>query len=163
MLKAKHLGLLGLLVVAGLLAFILFMFFTSLPDPKCAALLARPESDVHISIPANCIQTTDVPSDDMVKYLENERNTRGLIFKKWITCKTPNQTPTPGFAFERDPRWLPSYVPRAYQFRRTVIILPYAQPVPKGSSVVAEVCFMPWRRYVSQIAGQCAGKFTVWK
>ena len=163
MLKAKDLGLLGLLVVAGVLALILFIFFPSLPDPKCAALLARPESDVDISLPANYIQTTDVPRDDVVKYLENERNTRGLISKKWITCKTPNQTPTPGFAFERDPRWLPSYVPRTYQFRRTVIILPYAQPVPKGSSVVAEVCLMPWRRYVSQIAGQCAGKFTVWK
>jgi hypothetical protein len=122
--KAKYLGLLGLLVVAGVLALILFIFFPSLPDPKCAALLARPESNVDISIPANCIQTTDVSSNDMVKYLENERNTRGLIFKKWITCKTPNQTATPGFAFEQDPRWLPSYVPRTYQFRRTVIILP---------------------------------------
>lgn len=163
MLKAKHLGFLGLLVVAGVLALILFIFFPSLSDPKCAALLARPESDVGICIPANCIQTRDVRSDDMVTYLENERNTRGLIFKKWITCETPNQTLTSGFAFERDPRWLPSYVPRTYQFRRTVIILPYARPVPKGSSVVAEVCLMPWRRYVSQIAGQCAGKFTVWK
>src|ERR1700688_3762386 len=82
MLKAKHLGLLGLLVVAGAPALILFIFFFSLPDPKCVALLARPESDVDISIPPNCIQTTDVPSDDMVKYLENERNTRGIIFKK---------------------------------------------------------------------------------
>jgi hypothetical protein len=52
---------------------------------------------------------------------------------------------------------------KAYQFRRTVIILPYAQPVPKGSSVVAEVCLMPWRKYISQIVGQCNGKFTVWK
>lgn len=58
---------------------------------------------------------------------------------------------------------MPSYAPRTYQFRRTVIILPYAQSVPKGSTVVAEVCLMPWRRYVSQIAGQCAGKFAAWK
>jgi hypothetical protein len=163
MLKAKHFGLLGMLVVAGVLALILFIFFPSLPDPKCTAFLVRPESDADIPLPANCILTTDVPPDDLVKYLKNERNRRGLIFKKWITCKTPNQTPTPGFAFERDPRWLPSYVPGTYQFRRTVIILPYAQPVPEGSSVVAEVCLMPWRKYVSQIAGQCDGKFTVWK
>ncbi|MGB9434196.1 MAG: hypothetical protein WBQ89_18270 [Candidatus Acidiferrum sp.] len=163
MLKPKHLGLLGLLIVSGVLALILLIFFPSLPDPKCVGFLARTESDVVIPLPANCTQTTDVPPDDMVKYLENERSRRGLIFKKWITCKTPNQTPTPGFAFERDPRWLPSYVPRTYQFRRTVIILPYAQPVPEESSVVAEVCLMPWRRYVSQIAGQCDGKFTVWK
>ena len=79
MLKAKHLGLLGLLVVVAPLALILFIFFPSLSDPKDAALLARSASDVGISILANCIQTTDAPSDDMVKYLENERNTRSLI------------------------------------------------------------------------------------
>ena len=112
MLRPKHFGLLGLLVVTGVLALILFLFFPSLSNPRCVALLARPESDVVIPLPANCIQATDAPSDDMVKYLENERNRRGLIFKKWITCKAPNQTTTPGFAFERDPHWLPSYVPR---------------------------------------------------
>jgi len=163
MLKPKHLGLLGLLVVAGVLALILFICFPSLPDPKCAALLAHPENDVTIPLPANCIQTTKASADNMVKYLENERNRRGLIFKKWVICKTPSQTATPGFAFERDPRWLPSYVPGTYQFRRTVIILPHALPVPEGSPVVAEVCLMPRRRYVSQIAGQCDGKFAVWK
>jgi hypothetical protein len=131
MLKAKHLGLLGLLIVASVLALIFFIFFPSLPDPKCAALLARPESDVDISIPANCIQTTDVPSDDMVKYLENERNTRGLVFKKWITCKTSNQTATPGFAFERDPRWLPSYVPLSIRSGARSSSSPTHSPFPK--------------------------------
>jgi len=72
MLKAKHFGLLGLLVVAGVLALILFIFFPSLPDPKCAAFLVRSEGDADIPLPANCIQTTDVPPDDMVKYLEND-------------------------------------------------------------------------------------------
>jgi hypothetical protein len=163
MLKPKHLGLLGLLVLAGVLALILFVFFPYLPDPKCAALLARSENDVTIPLAANCIQTTEAPPVNMLKYLENERNRRGLIFKKWVICKTPSQTATPGFAFERDPRWLPSYVPGTYQFRRTVIILPYALAVPEGSPVVAEVCLMPRRRYVSQISGQCDGKFAVWK
>jgi hypothetical protein len=163
MVKAKHLGLLGLLVGAGVLALILFIFFPSLPDPKCAALLARPENDVIIPFPANCIQTTEAPADSMMKYLENERNRRGLIFVKWVICKTPSQTATPGFAFERDPRWLPSYVPGTYQFRRTVIILPYALRSPEGSPVAAEMCLMPRRMYVSQIAGQCDGKFAVWK
>jgi hypothetical protein len=163
MLKPKYLGLLGLLVVAGALALTVFIFFPTLPDPKCAALLAQSESDVTIPLPGNCIQTKEVLPDNMVKYLENERKRRGLIFKQWITCKTPDQTANPRFPFERDPRWLPSYVPGTYQFRRTVVILPYALPVPQGSPVVAEVCLMPWRRYVSQIAGQCDGKFSVWK
>jgi len=161
--KPKHLGLLVLLVVAGVLALIVFVFFPTLPDPMCAGLLAHPESDVTIPLPANCIQTTDVAIDNMVKYLESERKRRGLIFKQWITCKTRSQTANPGFPFERDQRWLPSYVPGTYQFRRTVVILPDAPPVPQGSPVVAEVCLMPWRRYVSQITGQCDGKFSVWK
>lgn len=112
---------------------------------------------------SHCFQVTEVPPDNMVKYLENERNRRGLVFKKWITCKTASQTATPSFALEQDPRWLPSYVPGTCQFRRTVVILPHARPVPEGSPVVAEVCLMPRRRYVSEIAGQCDGKFSVWK
>jgi hypothetical protein len=130
---------------------------------EVCSFTGAPENDVTIPLPANCIQTTEAQPDNMVKYLENERNRRGLTFKKWVICKTPSQTATPGFDFERDPRWLPSYFPGTYQFRRTVIILPYALPVPEGSPVVAEVCLMPRRRYLSQIAGQCDGKFAVWK
>jgi len=160
--KPKPLGLVVLLVVAGVLALIVFVFFPTLPDPMCAAILAHPESDVTIPLPSNCIQTADVAIDNMVKYLESERKRRGLIFKQWITCKTPSQTANPSFPFERDPRWLPSYVPGTYQFRRTVVIPAYARPVPQGSPVLADVCLMPLRRYVSQIAGQCDGKFSVW-
>src|SRR5208282_1451972 len=89
--KPRHLGLLGLFVVTGALVLMVFTFFPALPDPKCAALLVHPESDVAIPLPANCIQTSEVPPDDMVTYLEKERDGRGLIFKKWITCRTPNQ------------------------------------------------------------------------
>ncbi len=163
MLKPKHLGLLVLLVVTGVLAFVVFIFFPSLPDPKCAALLANSENGVTIPLPANCLQTAEVPVDSMVRYLENERHQRGLIFKQWITCKTPDHAANLGLALEHDARWLPSYVPRTYQFRRTVVVLPNAVPVPQGSPVVAEVDLMPWRTYFSQIAGQCDGKFSVWK
>jgi hypothetical protein len=67
------------------------------------------------------------------------------------------------FDFVRDSRWLPSYVPQTYEFRRTVIILPYSRVTAGPSSVVAMVCLMPMRKYVSLIAGQCDGKFAVWK
>jgi len=103
MLKAKYLVLLGLLVVAGVLASILFIFFPSLLDPKCTAILGARRKRCGYFYSCEYLQTTDVPSDDMVQYLANERSTRGLIFKKWIVCKTPNQTATPGFAFEQDP------------------------------------------------------------
>jgi hypothetical protein len=59
------------LFVAGVLALILFIFFPSLPDPKCAALLVRPESDFAIPLPDNCMLTTDAAADQVVKYLEN--------------------------------------------------------------------------------------------
>lgn len=111
MLRPKHLGRLGLVAVTCVLALILFIFFPSLPDPKCIALLAHRESDVIIPLPANCIQTTDVPQDDSVKFLENERKRRGLVFKAWIICKPPNEAEATDFAFIHDPRWLPSYFP----------------------------------------------------
>ena len=95
----------------------------------------------------------------MVKYLEKERVGRNLIFKEWIRCEG---VPAGGFAFADDPRWLPSDVPGTYQFRRTVIIVAYARPIPQGSEVVAEVCVMPWRKYLRQIMGECDGKFAVW-
>jgi len=98
-----------------------------------------------------------------VKYLENERNWRGLVFKAWITCKPPNQAHATEFAFTRDPHWLPTYVPRAYQFRRTVIILPVRQAIAWQSDVAGEVCLMSRWRYALMIAGQCDGKFSVWK
>jgi len=97
------------------------------------------------------------------KYLENARKQRGLVFKAWITCKPSNQTQTTEFAFTHDAHWLPSYVPGAYQFRQTVILSGSAPPTAQESAVAGEVCLMPKRRYVSQIAGQCDGKFAVWK
>jgi len=96
----------------------------------------------------------------MKKYLERERLARKLIFKEWIACQG---VPVSGSTFADDPRWLPSYVPGAFQFRRTVIIVPYARSVPQGSEVVAEVCLMSWRKYLRQIAWEDDGKFSVWE
>lgn len=149
------------LVVCVLAVGVLILFpYSPVPDPTCASLVARSKEEVDISLPANCARSHNVASDKMVEYLERERKSRGLLFHEWITCK---ELPAGGFAFMNDPHWLPSYVPGTYQFRRTVIIVPYAQPIPRGSPVVAEVCLRPWREYVQQIAGQCDGKFSVWK
>jgi hypothetical protein len=158
----RPLRLLGGLLIVGVLAVVPLILFPSLPDPTCAALLVRSESDVPILLPANCVRSRGVTAYnmDMVKYLEKERNGRGLVFKEWITC---TEVPAGGFAFMNDPHWLPSYVPGTYQFRRTVIIVPYAQPTPQGPPVIAEVCLMPWRKYVSQLAGQCDDKYKVWR
>jgi hypothetical protein len=130
----RPLRLLGGLLIVGVLAIVLLILFPSLPDPTCAALLLRSASDVP--------------------------NGRRLVFKEWITC---TEVPAGGFVFMNDPHWLPSYVPGTYQFRRTVMIIPYAQPTPQGSPIIAEVCLMPWRKYVPQLAGQCDGRYKVWR
>jgi hypothetical protein len=152
------------LVVAVLalcfLALGVLILFPSLPDPTCTSLLARSVGEVAIHLPANCALVPDAVSDEMVNYLEHERSSRSLVFRKWITCSVLQ---TGGFAFMNDPHWLPSYVPGTYQYRRTVIVVPYARSIAQGSPIVGEVCLMPWRKYISQVAGQCDGKFSVWK
>ena len=157
----KLLGLLGGLLV---ICVVLLMLLPPLRDiPACTALLARSESDVIIPLPANCVARPTVATDDMVKYLEQERTARGLIFKEWITCTKVGQYRAADLPFVNDPHWLPSYVPGTYQYRRAVIIGPYARPTPQGSAVVFGVCLMPWRRYFFQITGECNGKYSVWK
>lgn len=151
--------LLGLLVLFVLTLSVLVLF-PSLPDPTCASVLARSQKEVSLTLPANCARTANVGSDAVVNYLENERSIYGLTPKEWIRC---SEAPAGGFAFMNDPHWLPSYVPGRYQFRRTVIIVPNAQPVPQGSPVVAEISLVPWGKYIRQIAGQCDEKFSVWK
>lgn len=127
-------------------------------DRRCLDLLTTSEQET-IVLPANCEETSSVPTDAIVEYLENQRKERDLLFKKWITCKSaPHE-----FDFLRDSRWMASYVPQTYEFRRTVVIFPYAPVTSKPSSVVAMVCLMPMRRYISLIAGQCDGKYAVWK
>ncbi len=160
--RAKRLRLLGWSLMGFVVVAIVSLYFYA-ADPRCIALLVHSEAAVPISLPPNCMLTADTPDDEMVKYLENDRKWRGLVFKAWIICKPSNQAQATDFAFTRDPRWLPSYVPRAYQFRRTVIITPVGQRIPRGSAVAAEVCLMPRWRYALLIAGQCDGKFSVWK
>ena len=119
--RAKRLRFLGWSLMGFIVVAIVSLYFFAV-DPRCITLLVHSESAVLISLPPNCMLTEDTPGDEMVKYLENDRKRRGLVFKAWIICKPSNQAQAIDFAFTRDPRWLQSYVPRAYQFSRTVII-----------------------------------------
>ena len=157
---ARPLYPLGALLIISALALAVPMLFPSVPTITCAGLLVRSDRDAPITLPADCSGTRNLVTDDTVSYLEKERNSRGLIFKEWIVCR---EIPPGGLAFTNDPRWLPSYVPGTYQFRRKVIIVPMGSATSQGSHVVAEVCLMPWRKYVSQVAGRCDGKYAVWK
>jgi hypothetical protein len=156
--RAKYVWLLSVLLASGALVLVFFAFSGYL----CPTLLLRSIRLEAITLPQDCQMSANVQTDDKVRYLENDRVRRRLIFKGWITCKQLEQASAREFIFLKDPRWLPSYVPGTYQFRRTVILFP-GHPVPKGSRVVAEVCLMGWRKYISQIAGQCGDKFSVWK
>lgn len=158
--RAVRLSLTAVVLLVCGAAIILIIIFQGMPDFRCVRLIEESVGDVKIALPANCALTPKADADEMVKYLERERATRNLVFRDLIICKG---TPGEGFSFLNDHRWMPSYVPETYQFRRTVVILPYAQPVPKGSPVVAEVCRMPWRRYIRLVAGQCHTKFLVWQ
>jgi hypothetical protein len=121
---------LGAALIVTLLAFAALMLFPSLPDPTCASVMVRTATKPRITIPANCVASRSVVPDAMVSYLEQERIRRGLLPDGWITC---TERPAEPFSFTDDPHWLPSYVPGAYQFRRTVIIVPYVPSAPKGS------------------------------
>lgn len=129
-------------------------------DATCVAWMVHSEGEPQIPLPAGCSRVASVEPDSMVRHLEDERNRRGLLSLQWITCKEP---PKERLNFTNDPHWLPSYVPGTYQYRRTVIIVPYAQPIPEGSPIVGEICLMPWKKYIRQIAGECTGKYSVWK
>ena len=127
--RPAYLRLLGGLFVTGLLLVIIFGNFFSRwsPDPRCADLLAISDQDVAISLPPNCIETSEATPDALVRYLDNKRERRGLVFKKWIICKLSGAASKPALDFQQDQRWWPSYEPLTYQFRRTVVILPYGQ------------------------------------
>jgi hypothetical protein len=163
--RPAYLRLFGGLFVTGLLLVIILGNFFSRwsPDPRCADLLAISDQDVAIPLPPNCIETSEATPDPLVKYLDNERERRGLVFKKWIICKLSGAASKPALDFQQDQRWLPSYEPLTYQFRRTVVILPCGQSALGESPVAAQVCSIPKQKYAAQIAGQCDGKFALWK
>ena len=154
---------LGWILLGGALLVAMRMFFPAVLGPRCASLLIRSTSEAQVPLSDDCAETMSAPPDAMMRYLDAERKSRGLIFRKWVVCRTAAASQRTTFPFDRDPRWLPSYVPRTYQFRRTVVILPYARPLPEGSRIAGEVCVVPWRRYTSQIAGECGGEFSYWK
>jgi hypothetical protein len=148
----------------GAIFAIVWIFFPALLDPGCVVLLAHSRADVKISLPPYCVEKADVPGDAATNYFEREHKSRGLVHHSWILCDVPREPATRTISATLGPQWLPSYVPSAFQYRRAVVIFPFAQPLPAGTSrIIGEVCLVSWRRYISQIAGQCNHKFALWK
>ena len=157
--------LLVVVLVTVALAVMIIMLHLSRPslEPGCTDLIKGSDGLTAVSLPPGCELRDNVPPDDRVRYLDSERKWRGLFFEKWIVCDGRSGASTPKLPLERDPHWLPSYVPRTYQFRRTVVVLPYGQAILKASPVRGEICLMPERKYISLISGKCESKFSVWK
>jgi hypothetical protein len=155
--------LLVALLVGCAVAAVVFLLYPGLVDFRCAPLLIHSVRDAEIPLPGSCSEATGAPSDSVAGYLENDRTERALLLKKWIVCGDPGQVSRLQFTLARDPRWLPGYVPDSYQFRRTVVIIAHSKPASEASHVVAVVCLLPWRKYISQIGGQCDAKFSVWR
>ncbi len=149
------------LIAALLLIFVAASVFAF--EYRCVSLLVSSMKNVDVPVPEGCSPSQTVPHDSTVEYLENERRNRGLAFESWITCSPLKQDHVRDFGILRDPRWLPSYQGQAYQFRRVVIIFPYAPSSPATSTVVAEVASVPWFRYISQVRKDCEKKFSAWR
>ncbi|HEY2548881.1 MAG TPA: hypothetical protein VGI46_22590 [Candidatus Acidoferrum sp.] len=158
------------LLVFAFLGVALFLIWFPF-ERSCISLLAAGEPPMML--PEECALSEAAPTGQILEKLEAERNRRGLRHQSWIACASPASAQLWLKKIDADPRWLPSYEPGRYEWRRTVIVLgsgPSAtgknSPSPSstaGARVTAEVCLMPTWRYFQLIRGQCDAKFAVWK
>jgi hypothetical protein len=144
-------------LVLGIAAFLLTPFI----EQDCTSLLTQ--SEAPMMLPPGCKVTVGAHAERGLENFDAERRTRGLEHESWIECASAADGQAWLGGLEANRRWLPSYVPGTYQWRRTVIVVSHASSNFPETHVIAEVCFMPRWRYIQQIRGQCDGKFAVWK
>jgi len=161
--KPKRRGVIGgILLLGALLAITMFLF---MPWPfierGCSFLLEQ--RDAPLFLATDCTLTEKAPIGDALGRFEADRRKRGLGHQNWIACASAVGAQEWLRAMEADRRWLPSYVPGTYQWRRTVVVLAGRFANSAGPQVIAEVCGMPRWPYIQQIRGECDGKFAVWK
>jgi hypothetical protein len=163
--KPKRRGAIVWVLLLGTILTIAVFLFTLLLTPGlergCRSLLEQ--RDAPVFLPTDCTLTERAPSGDALGRLVAERSKRGLSHQSWIACASPVGAQEWVRAMEADRRWLPSYVPGTYQWRRTIVVLGGRSQVSVEPQVIAEVCVMPRWRYIRQIRGECDGKFAVWK
>jgi hypothetical protein len=157
--KRRWRGSLVWISLAGVIVVLAVILVVPVTGSDCAALMEPGEAP--LMLPANC--TRMKKTSESANYFESQRKERGLNHDGWIVCSAPSDGGAWERAIQEDHRWLPSYVPGAYQWRRTVLLLPYGPSSRAGSHLVAEICLMPRWKYIRQIYGQCDEKFAVWK
>ena len=154
-------GRIGWFRLAGAILPITLILVVFLVERPCVSLLAAGEPP--IMLPKDCALKDKAPTGQSFEHLEAERLQRGLKRQGWIECASSASARAWLSSLETDHRWLPSYVPGTYEWRRTVIVVGGSPSSTAGAQVIAEVCVIPWWRYTQQIRGQCDKKFAVWK
>jgi diguanylate cyclase (GGDEF)-like protein len=103
-------------------------------------------------LPANCIRTTDRPTEAMVQSIERQREAGGLEFQGILTCKISrtNRSGQP-----QDMQWFRGlYTDGKLQYRRHVLLVA-SEDVPGGKLFTVEEALMPWWRYLGQPQEYC--------
>jgi hypothetical protein len=137
------------------------MVYLALPERACWSLME--EGVPPIPLPADCSLADRSPVGASLESFKAERRERGIAHQSWIECNSVAGVKGWPTSLNMDRRWLPSYVAGTYQWRRIVVVLAQVPSAPQGAQVIAEVCRMPWWKYIRQIRGECDGKFAVWK
>jgi diguanylate cyclase (GGDEF)-like protein len=142
-------------LVAGLLVLVIATVILIEPSWTCAPNLVGDildSGELPPPLPANCIRTTDRPTDAMMQSIERQGEAGTLEFQGIVTCKIPR---TNSSGQPQDMQWLGGLYPNGkLQYRRQVLIVA-SQEVPGGKLFTVEEALMPWWRYLSQPQAYC--------
>jgi hypothetical protein len=104
-----------------------------------------------IPLPEGCIQTKEIPPENLMRIIEQQEVFYHLELQKVVVCKTANRLSSDGldlikgaFSEETRKRWLPLYVGCcSYQFRRHVTVV--AAQADENGSLIAEAALVQSR------------------
>jgi len=135
------------------------------PSTMCAPFLLRDildASELPPQLPADCVPTSERPSDATMKALESQREARGLQLEGTTVCKIKAQGPKDRSA-QVDQQWLDSiYVNGTLQDKRHVL-LAATEKSQDGTLLAVEQCLMPWWSYLRQPQDRCWEQAEFWK
>ncbi len=149
-------------LVAGLFVLVIATVILIEPSWTCAPNLVGDilnSGELPPPLPANCIRTTDRPTEAMMQSIERQREAGGLEFQGIVTCKIPrtNRSGQP-----QDMQWFRGiYADGKLQYRRHVLIVA-SEEVPEGRLFTVEEALVPWWRYLSQPQAYCRVQDPPW-
>lgn len=110
-------------------------------------------------LPANCVLTTERPTEAMMQTISKLRDLGDLEFQGAVTCKIPS---SPRSTRVQDQQWLGNlYADGRLQYRRHVLVAA-SQDVPGGKLFTVQQYLMPWWRYLGQSSEYCRVQDLPW-